>query len=223
MEPAGGVGDDEGRPARHRRIERVVHDGAGIGAGGVCHDGNAGSVGPDPELIDRGGTERVRGSEDDRLPLFEIARGELADRRRLAGAIDTHDEDDRRAARSRGPRRPVQVPLDEERRELVADRGLGSIGVAATARPLDEVHGQRRAHVARDERLFDVVPGRAVDAAEIATELGHERAARPLQALIERVRGGDREEGGRVERRVGSFRLGLGGSWFRGGLGLLPG
>ena len=91
-------------------------------------------------------------------PLPDVARGELADRRRLAGAVDADDEHDRRPATRRRARLPVEVALDEQRRELGADRGLGTVGVAAPAGALDEVDGQRRADVAGDERLLDLVP-----------------------------------------------------------------
>ena len=98
MQPTRRVGDDHVRAAGDRRIECVVDDGAGIGAGGVGDDRDAGPIGPDPELVDRGRPERVRGGEDDRMPLADVARGELADGRGLAGAVDADDEQDGRAA-----------------------------------------------------------------------------------------------------------------------------
>ena len=81
---------------------------------------------------------------------------------------------------------------DEQRRELRADGGLGTAGLAPLARPLDEVDGERRTDVAGDERLLDVVPHRPVGAAEVAAELAdHEAATRPLEAVVESVGGSD--------------------------------
>ena len=95
VEPAGGVGDDEVGAAGDGRVERVVDDGAGIGAGRVGDDRDAGPVGPDPELVDGGGAERVGGGEETRRPSRRVAGGELADRRGLAGPVDADDEHDR--------------------------------------------------------------------------------------------------------------------------------
>ena len=97
-----------------------------------------------------------------------------------------------------GPRRPVEVARDEQGRELGADRRLGATRVATLAGPLDEIDGERRADVAGDERLLDVVPLRVV-AAEEAAQLGHEAGPRPLEALVEGVRPG-RRRGRRSDR-----------------------
>ncbi len=69
VQPAGRVGDDEVGAAGDGRIERVVDDGSGIRAGGVGDDLDPGPIGPDPELVDGGGAERVGGGEDDRSAL----------------------------------------------------------------------------------------------------------------------------------------------------------
>ena len=55
---------------------------------------HAGALGPALELLDRGGAERVGGADQDLLAerLAQVP-GELADRRRLAGAVDADDED----------------------------------------------------------------------------------------------------------------------------------
>ena len=74
--------------------------------------------------------------------------------------------------------------------------------MAPAAGSLDEVDGERRPDVARDQRLLDLVPGWTIGAAQVAAELRHERAAGPLESLVEGVGGGDREERGRVEGRV---------------------
>ena len=104
---------------------------------------------------------------------------------------------------------------DEQRGELGADGRLGTAGVAPAARPLDDVDGQRRADVAGDERLLDVVPGRAAGFAEEAAELRHEAAAGPLEAGVERRRGrglGERESGRTARRRARARAVGSGGA-----------
>ena len=91
VEAAGGVGDDEVRAARDGRVERVVDDGAGVGAGRVGDD-----------LARRPGRPRSGAGRSPRRgtcrppraarPAFgRVARGELADRRRLAGAVHADD------------------------------------------------------------------------------------------------------------------------------------
>ena len=203
VEPPGGVGDDHVRVPSDRRVERVVNDCARVRARRMSDDRDARAVGPDPELVDGGGTKGVCGSEDDRAPLLEVAGGHLADGRGLARAVDTDDENDRGPAIGRRPGRPIGVSIDQERRELLADRALRALSVAPAAGALDEIDRQRRPDVARDQCLLDVVPGRTVDATKVAAELGHERSAGLLEPLIEGVRRGDGQERGGIERGVG--------------------
>ena len=91
--------------------------------------------------------------------------------------------------------------------------------MTSAARSLDEVDGERGSHIAGDQRLLDLVPGRAVGGPEIPAELCHERAAGLLEPFVERVGRRDGEERGRVERRVcghvglGGWRVRLLGGW----------
>ena len=89
------------------------------------------------------------------------ATGQLADGRRLAGAVDADDEHDGRAAGDRanaGSRRGRAAT--SRAASSVADGGLGTARIAPLAGALDEVDGESGADVAGDERLLDVVPGR---------------------------------------------------------------
>ena len=79
VEAAGGVGDDDVRVAGDRGVERVEHDGGRVGVRGVGHDLAVRALGPDPELVDRRGAERVGGGEDDPPALRPLPGGELAD------------------------------------------------------------------------------------------------------------------------------------------------
>ncbi len=214
VEATGRVGDHEIRAAGHRGVERVVDDGPGIRPGRVRHDRDARPVGPDAELVDGSGTERIRGGQNHDLALGYVARRELADRGRLAGAVDADDQHDRRSALHRRPWRPVRVAPDEEGGQLRADRGLGSGRIPAGAGTLDDFHRQGRPDVARDQGLLDVVPGRTARTAEDAAQLRHEPAPRALQAGVDRAGRWRLRERDGVERGVGGRRLG-----FRGGGG----
>ena len=68
----------------------------GIGAGFARDEDGAGALAPDFELIDGGGAERVAGRQHDLAALGAEFRGELADGRGLAGAVDAGDQDDER-------------------------------------------------------------------------------------------------------------------------------
>src|SRR4029079_13197356 len=116
--------------------------------------GALGAVCPEGELVDRGRAERVRGRQDHVLALAHRAGGELADGRGLAGAVAANDEHDGRAAGRRRTWSPVRVALDEERRELRADRGLRATGIATGAGTGHEVEGQGGADRAREARAL---------------------------------------------------------------------
>ena len=94
MQPAGRVGDDQVRAASDGGVEGVVDDGTRIGARSVGNDRDAGTVRPDPELVDRRGAERIGGRQDHAAALGGVPAGQLADRRRLARPVDADDEHD---------------------------------------------------------------------------------------------------------------------------------
>src|SRR4051812_32729382 len=104
METTGGVGDHEVRAPSDGGVERVVDAGTGLRAGGMGDALPARAVGPDLKLIDGGRPERVGRSEQDAPTGPRIPRRELADRRRLAGAVDADDQDDRRSTPDDRPR-----------------------------------------------------------------------------------------------------------------------
>ena len=122
---------------------------------------------------------------------------ELADGRRLAGAVDADDED-HRGLRAEGERRRRAEQLLDLLRERLAE-------VAHLAARLEPPHDLRRranADVAVDERLLEPLPGLLVARVERACgDLGRERAP----ALRERV-AQPAEEAGPL-RLVGRGRL----------------
>ena len=97
VQAAGGVDDHDVGAALAAAGDGVEGDRAGIGALGALDELDVGALGPALELLDGGGAERVGGADDDLL-AERVAQvpGELADRGRLAGAVDADDEDHRR-------------------------------------------------------------------------------------------------------------------------------
>jgi hypothetical protein len=78
--------------ARPRRLDRVVGDGGGVRPAHRAHKVRFGAVGPDLELFLGRRSERVRrGHDDGAVVLAELLR-QLADRRRLAGAVHADDQ-----------------------------------------------------------------------------------------------------------------------------------
>jgi len=98
VQAAGRIHDDDVAPAGLRRRDRVEGHGGRVGATLRAHEVGARALGPDLELLFGGGAKRVRGGQHDRASRLPEAMRELADRRRLAGAVDPDDEDDGRRA-----------------------------------------------------------------------------------------------------------------------------
>ena len=187
MEAAGRVGDDEVGVAGHRGVEGVEDDRARVSAWRVGDDIDPGPVGPDAKLVDRRRAERVGGGEDDAPTLALVARGEFADGRRLAGPVDADDEDDRGTALDGPGGLPAgRIAWCEEVGELGADGPLGSTGIAPLASSGDEVDRQRRADVAGDERLLDVLPGLLPPARERCAKPGGEARPGALETGLQR-------------------------------------
>ena len=115
--------------------------------------------------------------------------GELADRRRLAGAVDADDEDHRRV----GPQVDLVVAgageLGEQLREAVGQRlaadQVALLGLAFEL--LDDLGGRRGADVGVDQRLLEALPGVLVEVAleERGLDLGGERLARLAHVLAQ--------------------------------------
>ena len=98
---AGLVLQAAGRVDQHRvdALVDAVLDGLegharGVAALGAAHDLDADALTPGGELVDSGGAEGVGRTEGHRQVLGDEDPGDLADRGRLAGAVDADDEDD---------------------------------------------------------------------------------------------------------------------------------
>src|SRR5690606_32805963 len=112
------------------RVARVVGDGGGVAAGLVLDDLDAEAVGPDRELVDRGGTERVARAEQHRLALVAEVLAQLGDARRLARAVDADDEDHGRTL-GRVANRPVG--LRPARGDALLEKRQDFLGLADLA------------------------------------------------------------------------------------------
>ena len=127
------------RPARPAGLDRVEGDGRRIRSPRAPDEVGAGTLGPDLELLLGRGPERVRRThEHGSSVLGELAR-ELADRRRLSGAVHPDDENDGRTVRGR--RKDGSV--SEERLDLVRERVAEVADLAAGLEAPDEL-GSRR-------------------------------------------------------------------------------
>ena len=91
VQPARGVDDHDVAPFAGRGFDPLVGDGRGIGAALGADERRACALGPDLELFLGSGAERVRGRDDDRTAVTAELLGELPDRRRLPGPVDTDD------------------------------------------------------------------------------------------------------------------------------------
>src|SRR5690606_32452978 len=143
-EPRGGT-EAPGRSADHdvraaglRGGERVVDDRGGIGARGLRDHADARALAPFARLLGGGSTTRVAGGEEHRAAFRAEPMAELADRRRLAGAVDADDEDYERLLR----RIDREGDLDraeqlEQRAAQRVDAGLGRAALDLT-KPVDQ-------------------------------------------------------------------------------------
>ena len=157
----GGVDDHDVGPVAPRGGDRVEGDRSRIGVRGTLDEPDAGALGPHLELLDPGGAEGVGRADHDGLAelLAEVPR-QLADRRRLAGAVDAGDEDHRRL---RGEVDPVLAgasdlgeQLGQTRRERLSP-GYPALGGLALELS-DDLRGRRRADVGVDQRLLEPLP-----------------------------------------------------------------
>ena len=175
MEAAGRVDDHDVAAARHGGLHGVVGDGGRIGAALGADEVRSGPLRPDLELLLRRRPVRVRRGDDDRAAVLREPRRELADRRRLAGAVDADDEDHGGLVGDVEDRR-----LAEELGHLLGQRRVQIRELAAGLEPPHELGGGADADVAGDERLLEPLPVGVVAGIERGRrrELARERSAR---------------------------------------------
>ena len=149
MQPSRGVDDHD----VSARADRVVGDRGRVAAALAAHELGAGALRPDLELLLGRCAEGVGGADGDRAAVLAELLRELADRRRLAGAVDADDEDHRRAGRERQRRR-----RPEQRRDLLGERLREVAHILAGLEPRDELGRRLDADVGAEQRLLEPLP-----------------------------------------------------------------
>jgi hypothetical protein len=121
VEPAGGVHDQDLRPAGLRGLHGIEGHRRRIRPGALAHHRHADPFAPALELVDRRGPKRVARTEKDRMPLPAEPPGELPAGRRLPGAVDADDQHDR------GPRVEIERRTGSSQRlaQVVRQRAAG--------------------------------------------------------------------------------------------------
>src|SRR3954453_17452522 len=170
VQAPGGVDDDDVDAHLAPAADRLERHRAWVGALAVGLDDLAArALGPAGQLLDRRGAEPVGRAEQDRLAelALQVPR-QLADRGRLARAVDADGHDDRRIAPQVDPVRALLLgPCDvgEELHEAPAER-LAALEPAVAGLLLelaDDACGRRRPDVGHDQRLLQALPGLLVD------------------------------------------------------------
>ena len=183
VEPAGGVEDERRQTAARRFLARGPTDlerRLSLRPGHRDPELSA----ERPELVHRGGPLRVGGREQRMLPLLAVEAGELGGRRRLAGALEPHQHDDRRGmGRGRETVAAAAEQLDElavddlhdllgrgERRQNVLSHGLvlHAVDEGTDHLEVDVRLEERHAHLA--QRLLDVLLRQPAAAAELVED-----------------------------------------------------
>jgi hypothetical protein len=142
-----------------RLFDAVEHDPGRVAAFLAGDHRSIDALAPDPELLDRGGAERIAGGEQHAIILFLQPMPELADRRRLARAIDADDED------HVGPRKTPHLQRLGDRCEDLFYLFGENRAEAAFVEALEPLLRDRladparslRAKVGGNQRLLDVV------------------------------------------------------------------
>ena len=165
-------------PAR----DRVEGDGARVRALGAGDDVAAGALGPLSSCSTAAARKVSAAPSTTVLPssLLQVP-GELADRRRLAGAVDADGHDHRRVvayvdavlARAGDAGEQLDEPLLQRLAALDHARGRLLLELA------DDLRGRRRADVGHDQRLLQALPRLVVERVEERRlDLGRQRLAR---------------------------------------------
>ncbi len=160
-------------------LDRLERDARGVGALGTADHLDTDPLAPGGELVDGGGAERVGCAEDHVAVLGDEDPGDLADRGRLAGAVDAdHQDDAGLPVGTADLEAPVHGRVDQGD-ELLAQHGPG-VGRRALhpqpgAQPLDQLLGRHDTDVGGQQGVLDGLPGVLVEA--VAAQQGRQAAA----------------------------------------------
>ncbi len=141
-------------------------------------------------MLDRGGAERVAGDEQEFLAFAAEFGGELADRRRLAGAVHADDENDeglllRIDLERLGDRR--QNPFDLGRENGLHLIDIDILVIAALADFVANPQCRGNAEIGADQHVFELIERRRIELAfgEDLGEAAADRLRRARQAVAE--------------------------------------
>ena len=169
VQAPGGV-DDHHVDARWRApARRLEGDRAGIGALRAGDDLAARALAPTPPAARSPRRETCRPRRAARCARARCAvPGELADRRRLAGAVDAdHQDHGRLGADVDAPRLAARVSASSSiRRSESASPPLEPPSAASRSSVSDDRGGRGGAHVGHDQRLLQALPGVLVERRE---------------------------------------------------------
>ncbi len=169
VQPPGRVDDHHVDAPRARLRDRVEGHRAGVRARGARHDLAARPLRPALELLAGRRPERVRAGQQHAAPqlLAQVPR-ELADRRRLARAVDAHRHDHRRPGPDVDPRVADPRGRRQQLDQALAER-LAALELPRGRLLLERLHdrcGRARADVGHDQRLLQAFPRLLVEHAE---------------------------------------------------------
>ena len=176
LQTAGGVDQHHVDVLRLGGGDGVEGEAGRVGALLARHHRSAGALGPDLELLDGGGAERVAGHQHYAFALATELGGELADGGGFAGAVDPAHQDDE------GPRGDLQRLghrrhhlLDLASEHVAHFIGRNALLEAAAAEHRGDADGEVRPEVGADQFVFQVFQRVGVELA-LGHQIGNRRA-----------------------------------------------
>ena len=143
------------------------------------------------ELLGCGGPEGVAGGHHDRSTFVGLAPADLADRRRLADAVDADEQPHVGGAgvEAQGAVTRAEVGLHLLLQRLEELDGVGDAALGdGRSQPVEQLGGGGEPDIRPDQGLLEVVPRLLVDlpAGEDRPEVARHRAPGPTQPITER-------------------------------------
>ena len=159
MQTARRVAENHIHAARLRRRDRIEHDRRRVRAFALPDDVGMGALRPDLELIGRRRAERIARAEQDLFARLMELICDLADRRRLADAVHTDDQHDRRLCGQiqRAVAHVQHVAQHLTQRLARLRHGLDPPVAHHKAQPLHGLDRRVHAEIGEDQPFFEVI------------------------------------------------------------------
>ena len=187
MQPAGRIDDHRTGASRAPRLHGIERYGPWVGPRLMRDHVDPRALTPEPQLLDGRGTIGVGGGQQ-RVAAFASEQvGQLANRRRLARAVDAHHEHDgRRSLEVQRARPPAHLPREVGLQVPQRVGGRTKVGTGRLAAQVGD-HPFRGGHtgVGGDQRRFEIVPEHGIErgAAEDFLEVGDIALTARLEAF----------------------------------------